>query len=385
MLLMIWEVQRQTLLVMPEILVAIWALLAAIAFGRFIDTQDWRHSLWFGVFASLAILTKGNGWALALLPPSAILFSGKFKLIFHRALWIGAAVVAAVCVPWHVLTMALVRHVWLPANTRPNTLSAEYETARLFLMNVAGSTGAALCLAGFAVVIFGLVRRRFELPGQWASITALLLAVLVFHPLVPLPFELRKMLAAVPPFVMLAAAGVDALARAVRFIPLSRVVLFSAGMIAFSFHDLPAKYPAGFREAAIVAASQRLPLDVYLVSGSAGAEGAFIAEIAMHDRRPRRVVIRASKAFAESDSNMTRYRLLFDTTAAMQRELKRLSVGLIVVEDSPHANSIPHHSLLTRMLEELPREWAALPATESRDKLRRVRIFRRAASARVVE
>ena len=50
--------QRFSSAVMTEIPIALFALAATISFGRFLDYEKTRDAVWFGVFASLAILTK---------------------------------------------------------------------------------------------------------------------------------------------------------------------------------------------------------------------------------------------------------------------------------------------------------------------------------------
>ena len=69
--------QVYTHTVMAELLVLLFCLLAANSFARFLSNGATRDSVLFAVFASLAILTKANGWALALLPPLAVVEPGN--------------------------------------------------------------------------------------------------------------------------------------------------------------------------------------------------------------------------------------------------------------------------------------------------------------------
>ena len=59
-------VQEHGRMVMAEMLVALFTLLAVAAYRRYLETGHWRDSLQFALAASAAILTKPNGLALAL-------------------------------------------------------------------------------------------------------------------------------------------------------------------------------------------------------------------------------------------------------------------------------------------------------------------------------
>lgn len=86
-------VQEDTGAVMAESLLALTGLLAAAAFGRFLESDSWKDSVAFGAWALATILVKGNGWALALLPPIALVLTKRWRLLLGWKLWAGGAVV----------------------------------------------------------------------------------------------------------------------------------------------------------------------------------------------------------------------------------------------------------------------------------------------------
>jgi 4-amino-4-deoxy-L-arabinose transferase-like glycosyltransferase len=67
-----------------------------------------RWSLLFGLLAAAAILTKGNGAALALVPPIALLLSRRFELLRRASVWIPVPIVAVLTGPWYLLTYSQV-------------------------------------------------------------------------------------------------------------------------------------------------------------------------------------------------------------------------------------------------------------------------------------
>src|SRR5207237_9290681 len=74
-------IQAYSGMVMADTLVGLLSLWTVLSFARFIDRQGWQDAALFGLLASLTILTKGTGLALALVPPLALLFNRRWNLI----------------------------------------------------------------------------------------------------------------------------------------------------------------------------------------------------------------------------------------------------------------------------------------------------------------
>ncbi|MDQ6678894.1 MAG: glycosyltransferase family 39 protein, partial [Acidobacteriota bacterium] len=98
---------------MAESLLLLTSLWAAVYFTRFLDSGRWQDSLWFALLASCAILTKGNGWALAMVPPFAILLTRNFSILKKPAFWLPVPVIAVLCIPWQLLTFDMVHRGWM--------------------------------------------------------------------------------------------------------------------------------------------------------------------------------------------------------------------------------------------------------------------------------
>ena len=75
-------VQMYSNMVMAEMLSALLMFGAAVCFARYMDAEQprgqWRAAIAFGLAAGLAIMTKGTGLALALVPVLAILLTGRY-------------------------------------------------------------------------------------------------------------------------------------------------------------------------------------------------------------------------------------------------------------------------------------------------------------------
>ena len=99
-------------MVMAEMLVALFMVLAVAAYRRYLEAGHWRDSLRFALAASAAILTKPNGLALALVPIVAVIAVRRVDLLKRFSYWLPALVVALLCAPWYALTADLAREGW---------------------------------------------------------------------------------------------------------------------------------------------------------------------------------------------------------------------------------------------------------------------------------
>jgi 4-amino-4-deoxy-L-arabinose transferase-like glycosyltransferase len=292
-------VQEHTAMIMAEGLLTLFCFLAAIYFGAYLDSRNWRDCAWSGVFTSLAILTKGNAWALLLIPPVALLASGKWGILRHRAIWVTGAAILAACVPWQLVTFHMASQGW---NAKAGL---DYTIAALpaFIGQYAGMTGVLvllLAVVGMAVTLPGPRRHAQPVEGEWAAMFGLVVAMLLFHVLVPAGVEPRKLMPAAPALLLFALQGTVFLFGRVGL--RRRTPVFAAAAVAVIFavqgFTIPLKpmrelSPAAERIAAGPSGS------VTLVSSDANGEGAFISEVAMRDKRPNHIVLRASKLLGD--------------------------------------------------------------------------------------
>jgi hypothetical protein len=87
----------------------------------------------------------------------------------------------------------------------------------------------------------------------------------------------------------------------------------------------------------------------------------FIAEMAMRERRPGHIVLRASKVLAKSLWTGSDYKALYHTPVEVMRYIEQIPVGILVMDRSiPVRKQREHHSLVKQMLEAYPQRWALL-------------------------
>jgi len=74
-------VQLYSRRVMMEIPLAVLFYIAVLVYGRYLDNPRWQDAAWFGLVASLACLTNGSGFLLALVPVFSVLLTWRFRLL----------------------------------------------------------------------------------------------------------------------------------------------------------------------------------------------------------------------------------------------------------------------------------------------------------------
>ncbi len=343
---------------MSEILLTLMCFWSVVYFARYISSERSRDSLLFGVFFSLAVLTKGNGWLLAAVPPIALVLTRRLRLLLRKSFWAPVALIAALCLPWQLLTMRMAERGW-EGGSHPNlpyTASALFEFLRLF-PQILGPVLLAMMLAGIVACVLVPSFRRGVRP-EWATLFALLLAVWVFHSIVPAGVEDRKLIIAVPAMVLFALAGaVWAADRIPSTTPGFRWRYVAVGGVAAtSFFvgtfQIPRVDHYGFNQAAAFLAGFAGPAkSTILVSSDSGGEGMLISEIAMLQPHPAATVLRGTKSLASVDWNGAAYHCIYSNSAEILHFMRDENVRYVVVDSFPPQVKFTHDALLKKTIE----------------------------------
>ncbi|MDR1708952.1 MAG: hypothetical protein LBS70_04445, partial [Candidatus Accumulibacter sp.] len=276
-------VEDSTYLMLDQPLAAI-CFAAALIWSAYSRKPSLRLGLAFGSAAAIAILVKGNGWALALLPPFHAALAGRWRVLFDWRSFASAALVLVFVGAWTALTYRITsdgfQHAWGWAyfsQALPSFLGHTYANL--------GPVNALLALIGIGASLRSEDDGTREL-GR--SCLALILATLIFHSIVPVALDMRYISSALPPLAVFIALGLHALAR--RFAsPLTAGAAWKwaiAGLIVVSapgalfLRERPARYNMHM-DAAAETLLHEYPKLVAVVDGSPGAEGAFASEVAL--------------------------------------------------------------------------------------------------------
>ncbi len=342
---------------MAESLLVLCCFWSTIYFGRFLQSGKRSDSLWFGLYFSLAVLTKGSGWLLVFLPPIAILLTRRFRVLLGSSFWLGVLLTAVLCLPWQIATLRSAERGWTGGD-KPS-IGYTFSALAKFLGILISITGPPLSIfvaIGICLMLWRSLKQPLE-PVP-AVMLALLLGDWLFHSLVPAGVEDRKMILAVPALLYFLFAGGLWLAGHIHLGSNSprwnRRLLAGLGAVIFviTVFSIPRAHFYGYIAAAkyIVSDPELHKNQTLLVSSQSGGEGLLISEVAMRQPRPEKVILRATKEFARVDWNGEHYQSLFNTSAELLAFLDQHHVAAVVTDTYRGMTSFAHQQLLEQTI-----------------------------------
>lgn len=346
--------QQSTSTVMADVMLTLFCLVAGLAFVRYLDSRRFADSCAFGLFASLAILTKGSALFLAAVPVVAVVLCRRFDCVKRFSFWLPALIVAVLCGPWMALTWRIAGQGW--TGDSPAVFFAK--AIPYFSHGILQTLGFVLVLPALLGVLtnrlFGMWRDD-SLAPMTAVMTAIPLCLLAFFSAIPAGLELRYLLPGIPPMIVLALIGIRAIMSRWELTrgpwPAALCALVAVGFLVEKF-EIPRKRFAGFQEVTReIRGSPAAQTGEILISSDARGEGAFIAELAIAEPSPSRTVRRASKLLATSDWMGRGYTLRYETATQLAEFLSKSAISWIVVDRSvPPEDRVPHQTLLEETL-----------------------------------
>lgn len=352
-------IQQSSSMTMAELLLTVTMFLACLAFGRFAESRRAADAMWFAIWTSAAVMTKGTGWALGLVVIAVIVLTRDWELPFTRALRPAALVVAVCCVPWQLATMKSVENGWYD---KPSVALASQLAARycVYLFTVPGILIAISGLAGAVYVLRGKWKLGRS-QAYWAALTGLVAAAWLFNIIAPTSEEERKVIMIVPPLFVLAAAGVSGLAERISPYRQKRFagLLFSAIAVISLAMSLPlrAKPRFGFDDVAADLAGSMPPKSAMLVVSDSFGEGALISEFVLRKPDPSVYLMRGSKLLASQTWNEYNYSNRINSDEECVNLLASVPVSFLVVDRRRALLREPYFNFVDSMLRTHPAEW----------------------------
>ncbi len=331
--------QASTAAVMADGLIALLDLWAAASLVRYLESERTTDAVRFGAFAALSMATKANGVALALLPVIAIPMAHRWNLLRARGLYYAAGIVLVCGAPWTVLSYRLIAHSMGGGAVTAAVIAGTALAYLRVLWTALGWGLTPFCVLGIAVCLARAWRKRidFTLTGAFA----LLLGVWVYHSSIG-NGDARYMVAALPPALVLTVAGWMWAARRLPLIAVpfsvraALLAALAAGVFAARTWALPRKPYQGFDQAAhFLLTTPAFAAGNFLVISHARGEGAFISELAMHDRRPGHIVLRSTKVLSSSTWYGTVYHLRYRDAAEIRGFLDQAPIDAVVLDTRP--------------------------------------------------
>ncbi|WP_295991506.1 glycosyltransferase family 39 protein [Rugamonas sp.] len=326
---------------------------AAMVWVAYAQRPSWPRAFGFAALSALAVLIKGNGWLIVFVPPLHMLLTRDWRPLASPRLYVAAAAAGAVIVPWYWLTSKIA------ADGFNYTAGWHYATLALGanLHTLVRNLGyASLPLALLAVALE--YRARAATPLRWSVASAclgLIVATLALQSLVPVDIDDRYLAPALPALAVLAVAGARRVyewlgAGARPALALPAAVLLAAAMLAPGMAHLAGRgAKVDMRMAAIpysARGAQGAAPQVWIIDGSSGAEGAFIAQMAVRDPALSDYAVRASKLLAASNFMGTQYTLKFPDPRGVLAEVERVGAQYVVLVRLNNEAPYPHSGQL---------------------------------------
>jgi hypothetical protein len=338
-------VQMSTAMISPDLLLGGLVFWAAVTYAKKWETRSGKWIVW--VLAGCAIATHGRGVAFLMVPLLAPLFLK------------GRAAARPVLLVLALLVFATIPHFFGQAfpSTPHGILWNAAAYLQLLVSGVRWPVFAAAQLGGWTVG---------RSPRSNTLATVMMVAALgcwIFHSLVNAGLANYYLITAVPPVIVLAAAGVNHLLQRLPKpwwrIPVSGVALGIAVINVTS--------PALKKDNSALLLTRddfiyNDPDKIWLVAGSAGSEGALIADVALRDSALQHIVLRASKMLASSTWFGLGYHLRFRDEDAVCKFLDAAHVGWVIMRvDDP----APHLRQLSSAVLSNPHTWQRVSASDS--------------------
>ncbi len=330
------QVQMSFSLTMAELPSLLLSTLFIAALARWIEKPSRPVLARIGLLFAAALLVKGTGVFLLLAPLFAAVATRRWRGLVNPRFWVGVLA---------ILTILLVFYALGPVVIRTSLLRLGYirvgHTHLVAAVRILVGYGfGALALGGILAAV------AMRNPAGLAS-AAVLLSTAAISFFVREATEPRHYILIVPALLVLATQLWRWTASRTRLAPL--MLLAAAAWFPFQRYQ---QRPAGFLE---LRSQIRLPARM-LVSTTAAGEGAWIAEVALGEKRPASVIARGTQVLATMDSDGREYRLSATTPKAVARRLDELGLDTVVVDSSSAKIVWAHEALLRTALGE-SRSW----------------------------
>jgi 4-amino-4-deoxy-L-arabinose transferase-like glycosyltransferase len=356
------QYQSSTRMVMAEIVVAIFALLALRFLARYLDRGASDHrDVWRFAAASLAtVLTKGTGIALAPMPLLGIVASRKSRLLRSVHLWLPAILAAALAAVWFLAAPdALQDKVTRFGRFGLLRWYRIGETFEWWMVSL-GLLGSALAVSGFLRKAWSIARGR-ESEGLWIVAVLFIPVTLACRTLFG-PWELRHLLTTLPLLMLFLWHGLEGLLA--KFVShrkmVTAAILFALALTpALAVARMPAKPHLGLdRVARDLASAPEYAQSRFLIVSDSNGEGVFIAEVASREKRPGHFIERGTKVLGETSWMGDRTRMFFDTPEDLLSFFEK-HPDWIVVLDGVGAEK-PWLVQMREVIRRFPQRWRLL-------------------------
>lgn len=335
-----------TVTVMADLLLVLFCLLAVHAFSRFLKNESIEAAVWFGIWASAAILTKGSGLCLALVPLFGIPLARRWKLFLSPKLWVAPIPVALTALPWTWMTWEISAEGLYHGEWAGYVRSA----ISFYFHGLIGETGILIPIVISVALIYSHLAWK-ETDGDGHSVAAIvgfLFSTLAIVILIPTGVDTRYLLPFVAVALLLCGWFLEGRGRQYsQKLGNWLVPVFCVVVLGTTYRPVEKRYTGASESVAAIlklhekAISDRERIKVLVVTDATG-EGALTAAAAFQG--PAKLhVYRGTKLLAKSDWMGRGYQIEFSSPEDFVGILVENGISYLIVEATPNSGAISEH------------------------------------------
>jgi Dolichyl-phosphate-mannose-protein mannosyltransferase len=338
--------------VMAECLLTLTSLLSTLAFASYLTTGRTAQLALYSFWAFMAIMTKGSGFSLVLVPYLALALRRQWGSFRDRRLHVAAGVCLALSLPWSIYSARMVRQGM--ALSGPSIAVILKQAGDAFVQYVP-LTGILLALLSTVGVCSVLIRGNVS--PLWSALLALLLATYALHIVAPTGIERRHVLMAVPAILAFAAEGMARIAQFRVWRTAPAAVALGVGVLYGTTElRLERKIETNYRQTVRQWIAPRLDEPAVILIACQD-EGILISELAQIQPKPQAYILRGTKMLADVDWAGFDYKPRFQTSEEARHYLDEIPVNFIALDVFPKENPPWHRAAVEELTTLHPKEW----------------------------
>ncbi len=347
---------NSSLVFMLDIPVSLFSIWALYYWVKYLETPSILCSIFFGVFAGMAIFIKPNAIFLSLLVPLSLLFMRKLHYFKRRDLWASVLVVILISGPWIAISLSNttdgLREYVNPANRFIDYIQTSY-THLGFILTI-------LLLLGITERITALSQQKIpeKQKALWSSLLAFVIATFVFQAFMPVTVMLRYLIPAfslAPLFLLVifqkAFTEVFTDKRSMRM-KTPTLILVMALCVLQGEYTL-SNNSSSLRQAALALNIPKDKPNIILISSTSLGETAFTASYAEKDpTRRSSYIVRGTRFFDGGSGFLTsEFNNRLETPEQALQDIKALGTTHIIVDYSDEASALGHNKILQVLIQ----------------------------------
>jgi hypothetical protein len=348
-------------LVMVDILLALLCLWSGLALAAWAMRPSAPRALLAGLLVAAALLTKINSIYLAAVIPLFLLLTRRWDLLRKASFWIIPAVALAFWLPWILNTRQFVM-IGFVGLARPSISRLLFGLGTSLLQNL---QWLLVPVTGGLIYVWKNARNNYLL----IVCCVLLVCYAIFLPVAGVDIEYRFLTPILTPAIIIAGFGLSEAARELAslvlpsrrlpaglLVPLVATVCVSGFAATTGFHWH--KGTENTIDPVVLFLEKQDALERSSVLVPSSAEGPFIAQFAMRDRkRPGRLVVRPTKLLASETWSGASYRSTYRSADEVEALLDRFPLRYVILTSAPVTPEYAHDPLLRAAVEKHPERW----------------------------